>query len=260
MARQGVVARQNPLLLFTVMMALLAVMMIGWGPTARAEQAGPEAGTGMFAPPPTPMLLTRELRRSLSDGNEVVSRRSYEVRFVPEAGGYRVDGRLVTVEVEVPPHLEALAALERARSDDGLFPLHLTARGLIAEQQSVGPQGTLRTRSLVESMIARSPLPPGQRGNAKGFVATLLAHPELAGGHWPPELFHPMTGTRRDVRDYALADGRPATTTVVVDVRGDGAGGLLQRFDRTIVTETGGAAQKSREIWTLAARDATLAK
>ena len=102
-------------------------------------------------------------------------------------------------------------------------------------------------------MIAKSPLPPGQRGSAKGFVATLLAHPELASGHWPAELFHPMTGTRRDMRDYTLADGSPGTTTVDVDARGDGPGGLLQRYHRTIVTEAGGSLQRSEEIWTLTA-------
>ena len=72
---------------------LLAVLP---GQSARADQPGPQAGAGMFNPPPSPMLLTRELRRSLSDGKEVISRRSYAVRFTPEAGGgYRVDGRLV---------------------------------------------------------------------------------------------------------------------------------------------------------------------
>ena len=240
-----------------LMAALLAVLLAitPWlpGQIARADQQGPEAGAGMFSPPSVPMLLTRELHHGLSDGNEIISRRTYEVRFVPEVGGFRVDGRLVSVDVVVPPHLEALAALERARSDDGLFPLHLTVRGLIAEQRAVALPGAPQTRTLIESMIARSSLPPGQRGSAKGFVDTLLAHPEMAGGHWPPELFHPMTGTRRDVRAYALADGSPATTTVAVDVRGDGPGGLLQSFDRTIVTEAGASAQKSREIWTLVA-------
>ena len=230
---------------------LLAVLP---GQSARADQPGPQAGAGMFNPPPSPMLLTRELRRSLSDGKEVISRRSYAVRFTPEAGGgYRVDGRLVAVDVEVPSHLEALAAVERARGDEGLFPIHLTARGLITEQQTVAVRGTPQTRNLVDTMIAKSPLPPGQRGSVKGFVATLLAHPELAGGHWPAELFHPMTGSRREVRDYALADGSPAATTVLIDVQGDGPGGLLQHCHRTIVTEAGGTAQRSEEIWTLTA-------
>ncbi len=233
--------------------AVLALLLCLGGQAAVADQAGPDVGAGMFSPPGGPMLLTRELHRSLSDGKQVVSRRSYEVRFVPEAGGFRVDGRLVAVEVEVPPHLEALATLERARGDEGLFPMHLTARGLIAEQRSVAVPGTPQTRNLVAAMIAKSPLPAGQRGSVKGFVATLLAHPEMAGGHWPLELFHPMTGTRREVRDYALADGSPATTTVDMDAAGDGPGGLLQHCHRSIVTQAGGVVQRSDEFWTLVA-------
>ena len=99
---------------------------------ASADQLGPEPGAGMFNPPPGPMILTRELRRSLSDGKAIITRRSYEIRFAPERGGFRVDGRLVDVDVDVPPRLAPLALLERLRGDDGLFPIHLTTRGLIA--------------------------------------------------------------------------------------------------------------------------------
>ena len=205
----------------------------------------------MFSPPPGLMILTRALRRSLSDGKEVVTRRSYEIRFVAEAGGFRVDGRLVSVEVEVPPRLAALAAMERARADDGLFPLHLTPRGLIAEQQDETNPGTPQTRQLADRMIAKMPIPPGERVDARGFITTLLAHPEIAGGHWPAELFHPMSGTSEESRDYALADGSPARITATITAHGDGPGGLLQSFERVIVTQTHGMAQENHERWTL---------
>jgi folate-dependent tRNA-U54 methylase TrmFO/GidA len=44
---------------------------------------------------------------------------------------------------------------------------------------------------------------PLNEAQYKAFVAALLAHPEMASGHWPAELFHPMTGSRREVRNYA---------------------------------------------------------
>ena len=239
-------------ILRAMLLGLATLGAAGVSPShAHADQLGPEPGEGMFSPPPGPMILTRALRRSLSDGKEVVTRRSYEIRFVAEAGGFRVDGRLVSVAVEVPPRLAALAAMERARPDDGLFPLHLTARGLIAEQQAEANLGTPQTRQLAESMIAKMPIRPGERGEARGFISTLLAHPEIAGGHWPAELFHPMTGTREESRDYALPDGSPARITVTIRAHGDGPGGLLQSFERVIVTNTHGAAQENHELWTL---------
>jgi hypothetical protein len=232
--------------------ALLAFAAITSAATAaRADQPGPEAGTGMFSPPAGAMILMRELCRWLSDGNQVVTRRRYEVRFTAEPGGYRVDGRLVSAEADVPPRLEMLAALERARSDEGLFPIHLTARGMIVEQQAEGSVSTPQTRKLAESMIARAPLPTGERSGARGFVSALLAHPEVAGGHWPTELFHPMTGTRTELSSYPLPGGSIGKVTVTIDAHGDGSGGLLQSFARTVVTESGGAPQQSRERWTL---------
>lgn len=229
----------------------LAAATLTPGP-ARADQLGPEPGAGMFSPPSGAMILTRELRRSLSDGKAIITRRSYEIRIVPERGGFRVDGHLVSVDVDVPPRLMALALLERLRSDDGLFPIHLTTRGLIAEQQGAANIGNPQTRQLAESMIAKAPLPAGQRGDARSFITTLLAHPEIAGGHWPAELFHPMTGTRSDMRDYAMADGAPAHIRVSITAHGDGPGGLLQSFERVILTTASHSPpQESHERWTL---------
>ena len=238
-------------LLRAVLLALAACASVGT--SARADQPGPEAGAGMFSPPATPMILMRELCRSLSDGNQVITRRRYEVRFIAEPGGFRVDGRLVSAEADVPPKLQMLAALERARRDEGLVPIHLTGRGMIMEQQTQASAGTPQTRKLAESMIDRAPLPTGVRSGARGFVSALLAHPEVAGGHWPAELFHPMTGTRTDLNSYTLPGGSLGKVTVTIDAHGDGPGGLLQSFERTIVTEAGGAPQQSRERWTLAA-------
>lgn len=229
---------------------LLALAAVACG-VARADQLGPEPGRGMFDPPASPMILTRELRRSLSDGKEIVTRRSYEIHFVTEPGGYRVDGRLLSVDVSVPPRLQALGELERIRSDEGLFPMHVTSRGMIVDQQVQATMGAPQTRHLAESMIARSPLPSNERSGALGFIAAILAHPEIAGGHWPAELFHPLTGTRSDANTYTLPDGGAGRMTITIDAKGDGPGGTLQFFERTIVTEAGSTPQISHESWTL---------
>ena len=92
-----------------------AIMPVGAAgaaePPAQAEQ--PAA----FVPPDAPMVLTRSLRRSLPGGAEIRTSRSYSIRFVREADGYRVEGALIDVAVDAPPALAALATLERARGD-----------------------------------------------------------------------------------------------------------------------------------------------
>jgi hypothetical protein len=63
-----------------------------------------------FAPPVGPMLYTRRLERGLADGAAFTVSRSFEIRFEPADGGYRVDGAQVDVAVEAP---DALAAFVR---------------------------------------------------------------------------------------------------------------------------------------------------
>ena len=48
-----------------------------------------------------------------------------------------------------------------------------------------------------------------------------------------------------------LPDGRSGKITVTVEAKTCNEGGLLQTFERTIITETDGNQRLSREIWTL---------
>ena len=80
--------------------------------SSHSTSAREATATATFAPPQSSLVLTRELRRPLADGKEVVTRRSYEIAIVHDGDGYRVDGRLIDVEVDAPPALRALSTLE----------------------------------------------------------------------------------------------------------------------------------------------------
>ena len=85
--------------------------------------------------PQGPQILSRQLTRSLSNGNQIKVTRSWQVQFaranqnVP--GQIAITGVQISSEVEAPPSLNQLAAIERQRPTDGMWPIMLTPSGLI---------------------------------------------------------------------------------------------------------------------------------
>ena len=69
---------------------LLAVILPTWAILLPASVV-PARAAGRFAPPAAPMLYTRRLERVLGDGASFVVVRSFAVRFVPDAAGFRDD-------------------------------------------------------------------------------------------------------------------------------------------------------------------------
>lgn len=220
--------------------------------TASAAAATAHSSPGTFNPPAGPVLLTRELRKALSDGKEVVSRRRYAIRFHPNATGYRVEGELVGADVDAPPELAQLADVERTRSDEGLFPLALDRHGLILEQQGADdPAAAARTMAAARDFIVKAQMTDAERTAALAMVAKLQAQARAAGGNWPADLFRPASGEHQESRELPLPDGSTGKVTVTITAT-DAPGGLLDRLQRRVVTELGGSARLSTETWTLA--------
>jgi hypothetical protein len=204
-----------------------------------------------FQPPAGPMLLTRTTRRPLHDGKEVLARRSYEVRFVRESGGYRLDGKLVEVVVEAPPILQGLAELERQRPDDGLFPMHLDATGqLIAGGNPKPSRQAGQAIDLVSAAVDKSGLGAAEKAQARAFVQGFRDRPGY--NPWPQELFRPPPGERRETRTIPLPNGESGQITVDLTARTAGPGGLLASFTRTTTSDLGGDKRSTYEQWTLA--------
>ena len=233
--------------------AVLAGAVVPGGAMA-GERAGPAAdGGAVFAPPGAPMVLTRELRKTLVDGQSFVSRRRYAIRFVPSLDGWQVEGTLLASEVEAPADVPAaLVELERTRSDEGLFPLRLDRAGLIVAQQgSHDPQSSARALAAAQSYLATSPLSSADRSAAGALTARLQAQTRAAGGNWPADLFRPVPGERSEVRRIPLGGGADGKVTVTMAAAGSPAG-VLERLERRVVTETAGSRRLSVETWTLA--------
>lgn len=213
-----------------------------------AAAADAPAPAGLFAPPDQPMVLTRTLRRPLPDGQEVITLRSYLLRFIPTSDGVRIDGNLLAVTVDAPPVLQAMADLERARPDSGMFPMWLDRRGMLLPG-SPAPGGPDRTAAVDRALsrIDTLALPAPEKAQAQGFASQFRG----AGGGtpWPRDLFRPVPGTREDRRAVSLPEGGQGSVTVVTRTTISDA--LLATYTRRIVTEMGGDARVSIEEWTL---------
>lgn len=210
----------------------------------------PAAPTGVFAPPASPMLLTRTLRHVMHDGTAVVTRRSYRVRFVAAGAGFRLEGTLSDVAVEAPPGLEALANLERLRPDPGIFPIALDASGLIVPAPDPAP--TVQQHQAIgtaSAEIDRLGLTPAETAQAQGFVGRFQARPFRTG--WPLDLFRPGPGTRRDERTITVSGGPPGRVTTDIGASVDAASGLLRSFERKVTTDLEGDRRVVIEEWTL---------
>jgi hypothetical protein len=199
------------------------------------------------------MVLTRTLRRPLPDGAEVLTRRSYEIHFIAEGDGYRVDGSLVGVEVQVPPALQALAMLERKRLDTGMFPMRLDASGTLQPQLAPPQSEEARQAALAVSKKLES-LPLGQLDQSQASNFAKAFENRSMRSAWPEDLFHPAPGKREETRSVPLPNGARGTVRVSIDALTGETSGLLGSLVRKVTTDFDGDSRITEETWTLTAK------
>lgn len=203
-----------------------------------------------FRPPQEPMVLTRTLRKHLSDGAEIVTRRSYEIHFVPESGGYVVEGRLLSVLVDAPPALQVLAEIERARRDKDMFPIKVDRTGRLVFGNAPKNSAELRLASAQSlRQVSEFGLNEQEGAQARAFVGQFEARPGNTA--WPEDLFRPEPGKRSEARSIPLPNGESGTKSVAIEANPADSTGLLSSFARTVTTKLGGSARVTEEIWTL---------
>lgn len=196
------------------------------------------------------MLLVRTLRRPLPGGAEVKTERCYEIRFVPDGDGYRVEGILVKVDVHAPPALQALADLERGRADTNMFPMRLDAHGrLVSGGDPVDAAALDQARQTTAEGIAKIDLRGFDAGQAQSFIDQFAKRP----GHtpWPEDLFRPVPGKHQQSRAIPLPNGARGQVSVTINANASGPSGLLTSLARTVVSDLGGNSRITEEIWTL---------
>ncbi len=217
---------------------------------ASGQLGAVEPAAQTFAAPDTPLILTRTTIRALAGGRQIVVRRRYQVRIAPDGDGFRIDGQLVSAEVDAPAALRSLADLERNRQDDGLFPILLDDQGLIVSQRNAGDRSaTSRAGALLISRISAQQITSSERATAGDFVSQVVRSGGESG--WPRDLFSPQPGSRSEVRDVALPGGGVGELTITTEAQIDQASGRMESFSRTVLTRIEGGQRESRESWTL---------
>ena len=206
-----------------------------------------------FAPPiESPMLLSRKIVRELSGGAAIVTTRRYNVMFRRVADGWEIDGTLIASEVDAPAALAALAAIERARPDEGLFPIHLDPSGRIVPATT--PPGMGRQAVAKAVSVARQFGGSATGAASPGLIDQVAAAAQSPGAgltRWPEALFIPGGLEGSSEHKFTLSDGSEGC--VQVSQESDHAPGLatMSRAARTVVTTAAGTRRVAREEWTL---------
>lgn len=238
--------------------AVHAALLAG-APALAVPAAASPADSPAFAPPrDSPLLLSRTVVRELPGGAAIVATRRYRITFHPVAGGWRVEGTLVGSEIDAPPALAAIAALERARPDDGLFPIRLDRSGRIVAypaSRSLGREAVAGAVGAAERLASSN-----NTASVPGFLAGIGAAAASPGGgqtHWPEALFlpHGISGTTEQA--FALPDGSQGTVQVALDSVPAPGLATMGKARRTVVTLAGGTRRVAREEWTLEAAQAS---
>jgi hypothetical protein len=152
-------------------MTARAFLLAGIAAIAPAAMAQPvpaaSSSVTAFTPPEGPVLISRTVVRSLFDGKEVRATRRYLVWFRPDPAGWRLEGELREVIVDVPPSLEQFAGLERNRVEPGFFPILLDAAGRLKPRSDsqAGDGSRAKAYALAEMMIAGALISPNARND-----------------------------------------------------------------------------------------------
>jgi len=203
-----------------------------------------------FNPPVESLIISRTVIRELSDGKQIKVVRRYAAQFETEAQGFRLNGKLIDVVVDVPPMLSGLAEIERRRNDGGMFPVYINSTGAILAKSSesmVDQDARTRMAAQATSMLAVSQMPQENLQLASQFTSHLMqTHP---GSQWPVDLFQVRPGEHRQSRVVSLPGGTEGRIEVVTRVNSLLPCGLPRTIDRTVITQTAGTKRVSHEIW-----------
>lgn len=228
-----------------------------WGTFALAVHLGPplaaqSPGQALIELPDSIMILSRRIERPLSDGQMIIMKRSWEVRFMRSGQGVAVEGHQTQVDVKAPAKLSELAQIERSRSTDSLFPILLSPKGEIIGAGMINEESELsRAVEAAARLIEKSSKSDQEKRSALYYLTTLQAAGNSVAEALPPDLFYPAAGESRDLRKINLPGGQIGEIELIRSSQLAAGHRWMDSTQRKIVTRVAGTSQESLETWTM---------
>lgn len=196
--------------------------------------------------------LCRTLERSLRGGDVLTVERCWDVRFAAAGTGASVEGTQSRVRVQAPAALAPLVAIEERRVENGIFPVTISADGLLSPHSGAPSAPALAgaSRAALE-VIAKIEAAPEAADMMDSFVRQITAATSEYIGQVPHDLFYPAILSDRQEIAIDLPGGAKGSVVIEQTARTAGTDGLLAEAKRSIVTRTGETERSSVEIWVL---------
>ncbi|MEM1052140.1 MAG: hypothetical protein AAGI28_08590 [Pseudomonadota bacterium] len=198
----------------------LTLQLAGLGGAAFCVSTGAFAqGGDILAIPNRPLQLVRAIEHVFFDGAFLSVFRSWQVEFVRVSRGINVLGKATQVSVDASPSRLGLAAAERERVTAGMWPIRLSATGLILTMGADQTGDTLTDSLALNTM--------------------------------PDDLFYPSLGPLTSDQTVMLPNGAVGEFTLRYEAKGAVGTGWLDRAERRVTTRIGETVESAFERWRL---------
>lgn len=235
--------------------AILAVLLGAGAAGGLRGLIGPlqAAPTMPLRLPGAPLQLVRVLQRRIGEDAAITVRRSWLVQCERQGRGIVLTGQQISADVSAPPHLAALAQIERQRDASAMFPLMLSDDGVILTPGNASAPDDILGSALTaaEALIARQPVPADERERYRLYLAQVHQAGASLLDSLPPDLFFPNGSAVERSHPVALPGGLTGRFTLVYSSEPQPDAPWLKRAERRAMTDVAGITRAASEVWTL---------
>ncbi len=212
----------------------------------------PAMAAGRLTIPANSMRLMRRIERELRDGKILAVTRQWQVNFSAQGRGIAINGQQIFAKVDAPEQLAQLAAIEEARSTNGMFPILLGEAGeILAAGTSTSQEDVDAAIKEAESMIKRHSSSATQRAQRMAYLAQLQQTGGTLLEQMPRDLFYPSEETVHSIKPVNLPDGSHGEFEFSFSARCAPGERWLAHAKRQIITRIGDDERHSSETWAL---------